>query len=620
MRSRVGFPRAVAVVLATLAAFAACSTNERSEGRALGEGARTGVAVQDLSQAAQAITGADLPTKTLALTFDDGPGDFASQLSTYLKDQGIRATFFINGLRVTTSTLNNLNGITQTANANAILAQIQADGHLIANHTTTHRDMTSEVPSGQLVQELSDTDAVVSQYTAVNRLLFRAPYGNWNNTDWNTLKVSAMNKYVGPVYWTEGGNSNQYPNAAADWACWQGQLLNTNGTKANGTGYATTQQCGDAYLNEIASTPGQKGIVLMHDPYSWAQGNTLAMVQYIVPKLKALGYSFVRVDEVPSVYTQLACNTSCATCAKPNLDTCTSCAGGKYLQAGTCQTCSACAPGTYASVACSANADTVCTACDVACSACTGGGNAACTSCNAGYWLNGTTCMPCTACAAGTYASAACTPTSDTVCSACDASCATCTGPSANQCGTCPAGKFLANGACTTCSTCAAGTYASAACNASADTVCTACAAGTWSGANATSCTSCGTCDDGDTCTTDACDATKGCTHTAINGCTHAADAGTSSGGGNDAGTSSGGSTSSSSGGSSSGGSTSSGSTSSSSGSTDDAGAPGGTNDPPGETGGGCATSPVSQHGDLAGVLVGLAMIGSAARRRRRRC
>ena len=267
--------------------------------------------------------------------------------------------------------LPNPNGVTPTANAAAILDQIVADGHLLANHTTTHRDVTG-VPAGQLVQELSETDAYVAARIPANRFLFRAPFGSWNASAYNTLHASAMDKYVGPVYWEAGGISDGYPSAAADWACWQGQLKNTNGTPANGTGYATTAQCGDAYITEINAF--NKGIVLLHDPYGWAQGHTVDMVKYMVPKLKAAGYTFVRLDQVPAIATQLPCDATCGTCTGPEPTQCTSCGAGRYLQGGECKPCTVCADGTYQAVACAANADTVCAACDATCATCTGGG------------------------------------------------------------------------------------------------------------------------------------------------------------------------------------------------------------------------------------------------------
>ena len=59
-----------------------------------------------------------------------------------------------------------------------------------------------------------------------------------------------------------------------------------------------------------------------------------------------------------------------------------------------------------------------------------------------------TSCDACTTCSAGFFVSAVCTASSDAACSACDPSCATCTGPGANQCSTCPSGEQLVGGQC----------------------------------------------------------------------------------------------------------------------------------------------------------------------------
>lgn len=521
--------RAFVTTVTALVVAAACTSREPAPTSHVHEGdEHLGRTSQELSSSPQ--FGTSLPAKTLSLTFDDGPGTRTSALSTYLKNQDIKATFFVNGQRMMpTQAPLPAGSYTPIGEAayETLLAQLVADGHLVANHTTTHRNVTS-LSATQIVAELKQTDDLIAPYVPANRFLFRAPFGSWNTTAWNNLKNTAMNKYVGHIGWEAGGFSDQFPNRAADWWCWQ-----------NGK---TSAQCGDAYVKEI-DTYFPKGIVLMHDPYpdpgDAAPGTTLDMVKYMVPILKTKGYSFVRLDEVPAIAALLPCDANCATCNGPNPDQCLTCSGGKFLEAGTCKACSACAPGTFTSAACTTTADTACSACDATCATCTGADAASCTSCSAGTRLNGSTCQACSACAAGTYASAACTTTTDTVCSACDVTCATCTGPSAAECGTCAPGKFLSNGTCTTCTACGAGTFASAACTASANTVCAPCEAGTWSAGNASSCAACGSCDDGDACTTEACAPSKGCIHMPIAGCTPPTpDAGTS--GSSSGGTSSG--------------------------------------------------------------------------------
>jgi peptidoglycan/xylan/chitin deacetylase (PgdA/CDA1 family) len=472
--------------------------------------------------------GSELPDKTIALTFDDGPGDYGAAIADYLAGQGIKAAFFDNGDRFKTSTdLPNENNIDVTGGAYGIVQKCLDDGHIVGNHTVTHRDMVYEVlPNGstQVNDELSETDSDLAGYIPSGFYLFRSPYGSYNSSVYADLKGKPMDKYVGDINWAFGGLSNNYPNSAADWACWQGQITSAGGTAANVNpgypGYLTTKQCGDLYYNEITSA-GHGGIVLMHDPYSWPQGNTRDMVKYLVPKLKADGYTFVRVDDVPSIRAKLpACDASCATgtsCDGVGPDHCTACKADSFRNGGTCTPCSTCAAGSFQSAACTAAADTVCATCaagtftpddgETSCTACPDGsiaasaGATACTPCAAGTATNGSGQTACTTCAAGTYADAGA------------ASCSSCAAGSAAPsdsaaCTACPAGTFAGPGAGS----------------------CTACAAGSYAAAGAGSCTACGSCDDGDSCTTDTCDPMNGCFHTAIAGCSVTVDAGVDAG------------------------------------------------------------------------------------------
>jgi peptidoglycan/xylan/chitin deacetylase (PgdA/CDA1 family) len=598
--------------------------------------------------------GDELPKGTIALTFDDGPGDFGAGIADYLKTQGIQAGFFDNGDRFKTSTdLYNENGIDVTAGAYSIVQKCLDDGHIVGNHTVTHRDMVDEIldntgsnpsPATQLFDELNETDIDLTTNNGVNYIpsgfyLFRSPYGSYSSGVWSDLKGTSMNKYVGDINWAFGGVSTNWPGQAADWACWQGDLTTSGGQKSNpGTsyaGYATTQQCGDAYLAEITGAD-TGGIVLMHDPYSWAQGNTLDMVKYIVPKLQAKGFKFVRVDDVPSIKAALPkCDASCATCNGVGSNYCTSCATGKYLDGTSCNACTVCGTGQYQETACGKTSDTVCAACstcaagsvpsaacsakaDTVCSQCApgsyaGAGATSCTPCAAGTIAPGAGASSCTACPAGTDTSG----TGQTACSACAAG--TSSDAGAGSCSSCAAGSYAPSMS-AACTECPAGTYSAA-----GAASCTACADGTYSDAGATSCTTCGSCDDGDSCTTDSCGATTGCSHAAISGCTPSGDAGTTDastpggGSGSDGGTTPTGGADSGSGGGGGSTTTADGGTGSGAGGTGVAsGGDGGSGDSSSsgdDSSGGC-----NQSGGGSGspVLVGFALGALLLRRRRR--
>ncbi|HEX7603111.1 MAG TPA: polysaccharide deacetylase family protein, partial [Polyangiaceae bacterium] len=228
---------------------------------------------------AECSHGTPVAAKQLVFTFDDGPASQTLVLSSWLKSQGIRATFFVNGMNFGSS-------------PGAVLSQLVADGHLVGNHTQDHPDLTLPTLSDSaIVQELADTDAIIAPYVASGHFVFRAPYGSWSARDYTVLHASAMNKYVGPVKWDITGGG--------DYDCWQ---------NLSGNGVLTTKQCGDRYLQEIANVG--RGIVLMHDAdygnvsnhnLTSGQGNTIDMVKYMVPLLKQQGYSFLRLDEVPDI-------------------------------------------------------------------------------------------------------------------------------------------------------------------------------------------------------------------------------------------------------------------------------------------------------------------------------
>lgn len=265
------------LVLGALILAAACSSKKENTA---GEDAC--VTAQPLT--ATKIFGTSLAAKQIALTFDDGPGTRTLELSTYLKNEGIRAGFFVNGKFLGGGT--------------AALAQLVADGHVVANHTQNHPDLRSLQPA-QVVNELAQTDTIIAPFVPANRYMFRAPFGFYTMPVYDALQASAMSKYVGHIEWDIGG---QYVagQAAADFDCWQ--------SGAGPGPEMSAKSCGDLYRQQ-ANTVG-KGIVLLHDAdygtvatndINVVPGNTVLMTKYLVPLLKADGFTFVRIDEVPEI-------------------------------------------------------------------------------------------------------------------------------------------------------------------------------------------------------------------------------------------------------------------------------------------------------------------------------
>jgi peptidoglycan/xylan/chitin deacetylase (PgdA/CDA1 family) len=295
------FPRRlVAVMLASsvaaCAALTGCVTetgggdddDEFVQGSGDGDGADEIVSERQLM-------GNELPDKTISLTFDDGPGPRTAELADYLGAEGISATFFING--------KNAPGRQTT------LDKIVGRGHLLANHTQNHLQLT-KLAAAKVVSEVSETDAIIVRVQPNKPSVLRAPFGAWTGNTARAINATPMKKYVGSVFWDVGGQLTA--SSAADWDCW-------------GKG-VSIDRCGALYLQEIRAR--KRGVVLMHDVH----GKTIDMVKKIVPTLKAEGFKFAPLLDVPSVKRAIG-----AVATPPTSDDdCSSATLGRSVPENTC--------------------------------------------------------------------------------------------------------------------------------------------------------------------------------------------------------------------------------------------------------------------------------------------
>ncbi len=105
----------------------------------------------------------DVKSPVIALTFDDGPHpDFTPRLLDTLKQQGIKATFFMVGRCVVTWP--------------QIVKRIADEGHEVANHSWSHPLLTSLGTQG-LESQLRRTHDAIVKACGIAPLLYRPPYG-----------------------------------------------------------------------------------------------------------------------------------------------------------------------------------------------------------------------------------------------------------------------------------------------------------------------------------------------------------------------------------------------------------------------------------------------------------
>jgi peptidoglycan/xylan/chitin deacetylase (PgdA/CDA1 family) len=112
--------------------------------------------------------------RTVALTFDDGPGASTTAIMNILEDAGVAATFFNVGVNMTTR-------------PEHVQAQA-AQGFLLANHTWSHEDLTTltAAQQGSQMDRASDQQA---QLVGQAPCMMRPPYGAYNSTTLNVAQA-----------------------------------------------------------------------------------------------------------------------------------------------------------------------------------------------------------------------------------------------------------------------------------------------------------------------------------------------------------------------------------------------------------------------------------------------
>lgn len=212
-----------------------------------------------------------------ALTFDDGPSANFPRLLEILKQNNVKATFFIVG-----NTLQNEGAIQW-------FRQAVADGHFMANHTFRHDDLT-----------LLSENSMEETLEKTRQAMIQAAYPNTPDGDEHKKRLEASSRVVRPPFGNidmkvdgilkaHGYTSVRWNSDRYDW--------DLPGNDPN-----TTKKVLDRardqfnYISQnVASGKvfNQSIIDLNHD---W-QPTTVDAVQDLITMVKAKGYEFVTLDE-----------------------------------------------------------------------------------------------------------------------------------------------------------------------------------------------------------------------------------------------------------------------------------------------------------------------------------
>ena len=105
----------------------------------------------------------------MALTFDDGPWRYTSDILSQLKDAGANATFFPNG--------QNYGCIYESE---SLLHQMLEDGHQIGSHTWSHERLSSLEPE-EVQEEMARLDNAFAHTIGLKPRYMRPPYGSYDD-------------------------------------------------------------------------------------------------------------------------------------------------------------------------------------------------------------------------------------------------------------------------------------------------------------------------------------------------------------------------------------------------------------------------------------------------------
>jgi peptidoglycan/xylan/chitin deacetylase (PgdA/CDA1 family) len=179
----------------------------------------------------------------IALTFDDGPhAGKTERLLEILREAHVPATFFVVGK--------------MADRYPQLIRQIARDGHELANHSYSHRDM-SRLSDSEVLTELEQTREVLKRLTGQEAYLFRPPGGDFSR---RMVRLTSKAGYR-MVLWS----------------------VLTRDVEGASTVFMRTR---------ILKGAGDGGIILMHS----GMETTMGMLPGVITQLRSRGYHFVTVS------------------------------------------------------------------------------------------------------------------------------------------------------------------------------------------------------------------------------------------------------------------------------------------------------------------------------------
>ncbi len=177
----------------------------------------------------------------IALTFDDGPGEYTDELLDCLEANNVKATFFLAGQEV--------------EYFQEPVKRMEELGCEIGNHSYDHPDLTT-LSADNAASQLSRTDQLIQDLTGHIATVVRPPYGSYNDTVAET--------------------------AARPLILWSVDTLDWETQNADST------------VQNVMDNASDGQIILMHDIFK----ESVDAAEIFIPQLLQEGYQLVTVSEL----------------------------------------------------------------------------------------------------------------------------------------------------------------------------------------------------------------------------------------------------------------------------------------------------------------------------------
>lgn len=189
--------------------------------------------------------------RVVYLTFDDGPSAVTPQVLKILKEQGVKATFFVLG--------------EQAAGRPELINAIWEQGHAIGNHTYNHNYHDLYSGFTEFWRQIKQTEETVRTITGVRPQLVRAPGGTFGHFDDTYFYLLKQAGYTVMDWTVDSGDSSRRGVPAAE-----------------------------ILKNSVLDLTSSSVILLLHDGSGHEQ--SAKALPAIIERYKAAGYEFGVLD------------------------------------------------------------------------------------------------------------------------------------------------------------------------------------------------------------------------------------------------------------------------------------------------------------------------------------